>query len=442
MNKKISLGVTIALVAIAVAVTFSITMSVSMGIFNDKVYNVRERENLYNKIAQIDAIVRQNYVGTIDEDQLMDSVSLGYLVGTGDEHAMYYTAKQYSEMLDILEGRTVGIGVDVTQEQGSYLRVTDVYPDSPAESNGIKVDDIIVQIDDTVLSQVTYEEAQSLLNGSAGSTVTVVIRRDAEEQTLQLTRREVEKPTVKYRMIGQNGYIQITEFSDVTVEQFKAALEDVTSQGATGLIFDVRNNSGGTVYSVGQILDVLLPAGEIVSAVDRNGEVVYFKNSDANEVTLPMVVLQNENTASAAELFAQALKDYNKARLVGTVTYGKGTMQELKELDDGSAVSITVAYYKTAKSENFDKVGVKPDFEVTLTADQQAVFQYLSEENDPQFIKAQEVLETLKRNENISTEEPSSQEPSSSQSTSSQESSQSSSEESSETSSSSEEDTE
>lgn len=194
MNKKISLGVTIALVAIAVAVTFSITMSLSMGIFNDKVYNVRERENLYNKIAQIDAIVRQNYVGTIDEDQLMDSVSLGYLVGTGDEHAMYYTAKQYSELLDILEGRVVGIGVDVQQEQGSYLRVTDVYPDSPAESNGIKIDDIIVPIDDTALSQVTYSQAQKLLNGAAGSSVTVTIRRDAESRFCSLPAGKWKNP--------------------------------------------------------------------------------------------------------------------------------------------------------------------------------------------------------------------------------------------------------
>ena len=393
MSKKISLGAAIAFMAITAAVTLTITMIFSMRSFTDRVYSLKEREGMYKKYSEIDRWVRQNYNGTIDEDALMDAVASGYLSGLGDPYARYYTAEEYAKLSQTLDGTVAGLGISTALDASGYMIVTEVYPDSPAEGV-IPVGALIVKIDDLDVTKDNYAQAVTLLTGEAGTKVSLTIRQNDEDTALSpLTRRNVTKPTVYSRMINQTAYIRISEFSDSTTVQFSQAISDAVSNGAKAFIFDVRENGGGTIKSVSAILDQLLPQGDIVSATYGDGTTKVLYTSDANQVELPMIVLGNENSASASELFIQALRDYNKASFVGVNTMGKGSMQETFKLSDGSAIQLTVALYNPPKSGNFDRVGLKPDYEVKLSSSLQDILFELDENTDTQLKKAVELSE-------------------------------------------------
>ena len=393
MSKKISLGAAIAFMAITAAVTLTITMIFSMRSFTDRVYSLKEREGMYKKYSEIDRWVRQNYYGTIDEDALMDAVASGYLAGLGDSYARYYTAEEYAQLSQTLDGTVAGLGISTAQDASGYMIVTEVYPDSPAEGV-IPVGALIVKIDDLDVTKDNYGQAVALLTGEAGTKVELTIRQNDEDTALSpLTRRNVTKPTVYSRMINQTAYIRISEFTDSTTVQFSQAISEAVSNGAKALIFDVRENGGGTIKSVSAILDQLLPQGDIVSATYGDGTTKVLYTSDANQVELPMMILGNENSASASELFIQALRDYGKASFVGVNTMGKGSMQETFKLSDGSAIQLTVALYNPPKSGNFDQVGLKPDYEVKLSSSLQDVLFELDENTDAQLKKALELSE-------------------------------------------------
>jgi len=393
MNKKVSLGTAVTLMAIAAALAVAITMVYSIRTFNDKLYNIKEREATYEKLSQIDKIVRSQYFGEINEKALMDSIAEGYVDGIGDKYALYLTASQYQQQLENLEGQTVGIGISVIPDSSGYMRVVEVYPDSSADMAGIQADDLILSVDGLEITAETFEDALSMLEGEAGTKVTLELRQNNEDQEpIELTRRKIDVPTVYYNVIDNIAYIQILEFGDATPNQFNKAIETISAEGAEGIVFDVRGNPGGTIDSVSDVLDRLLPAGNIVSATYKDGTTEVLAVSDSREVDLPMAVVINQKTASAAELFAQALWDYDKAATVGVTTYGKGLMQTIYKLDDGSALDITAAKYNPPKSENFDGVGVIPDYEVKLTAEQEAMIAELDQESDPQLFKATELV--------------------------------------------------
>ena len=391
MNKRISLGYAISLMILMSTVTFAMTMLYAMHTFNEKVFNIKEREAMYTKLAEIDRLVRENYYGSIDEGVLMDSIADGFVNGIKDKYSIYMDAEAYSKLKLSNEGKMVGIGVNAIKDSSGYIKVVEVFEDSPAKDASITKGDLIVKVDSLSVTEETYEAAISALKGEPGSKVSLGIIRGSEDIKTELTRRKIEIPTVSYRMIDDIGYISIKEFGDNTAEQFAQAIEKITLEGATAIIFDVRNNLGGTINSVVTMLDLLLPQGDIVSATYKDGQTRVLAVSDENEVALPMVVLTNSRTASAAELFAQALKDYNKAKTVGVTTYGKGSMQTVYQLSDGSALDITVALYNPPKSPNFEGVGVKPDFEVKLTDEQENNLLSMDEYSDPQIIKALEV---------------------------------------------------
>lgn len=395
MNKKVSLGTAITLMAIAAALAVAITMVYSIRTFNDKLYNIKEREATYEKLSQIDKIVRSEYYGNIDEKYLMDSIARGYIQGISDRYALYLTAEQYQQQLENVEGKKVGIGIDTVCDTSGYMLVTEVYPESAADIAGISEGDLILQVGELEVTAQTYEEAREALEGEAGTKISVVLRQDNEDQEpIELTRRKVEIPSVYMEVADGIAYIQITEFADATANQFARAIENASREGVEGLIFDVRGNPGGTIDSVSQVLDRLLPEGDIVSATYRNGETKVLATSDEREVNMPMAVVVNEKTASAAELFAQAIWDYEKGQVVGVTTYGKGLMQTIYRLDDGSALDITVAKYNPPKSPNFDGIGVVPDYEVKLTADQAQLLSEgsLDRDSDPQMRKAKELV--------------------------------------------------
>jgi len=405
MSKKIlSLGVALALMLVTAALTFSITMVYSQAEFNRRVYNIKEREAMYSKIAEVDNLIRQNYIGTIDEKQLQDSISEAFVEGVGDRYGQYLTAETYAKYLSSNEGVMIGIGVTVKQADSGYIQVVSVNENSPAQEAGILPDDLITQVDDLPVTKDNYSEAVDKVSGEEGTTVTLIVRRGAEDLApLSVTRKRIDLTTVTYKMIADNvGYIAITGFNSNTVSQFNTALDAVMSQGAEGLVFDVRNNPGGTVSSVAKIVDRLVPEGPIVSATYKDGTTEILATSDATEINLPMVVITNKDTASAAELFTQALKDYNKAVSVGDkTTYGKGTMQSIRKLNDGSALNITVAKYNPPKSANYDGVGVPADFEVSLSAELASKISELDISEDTQLKKALELAQTkIKEHQN------------------------------------------
>lgn len=396
MNKKISLGAAISFMAIIAAITFTLTMIFSLNIFNSKIYNVSDRENMYTKLAEIDKLVRQNYQGTIDEDLLLDAISKGYAQGLGDKYAQYYTAEQLSKETDSNNGQLSGVGVTATVDESGYIRIVGVYDDSPASVAGFKENDLIIKVNGEDVKAIGYQAAMEKIQGEAGTKVKLVIRRDGvDQQETELVRKKIELPSVYSRMIGENGYIQITSFSNNTVNQFSDAVDSLMSKGAKALIFDLRNNGGGTLDSVTKMLDKLLPKGVIATYTGADGETKPLANSDANEVKLPMVTLTNASTASASELFVAALRDYEKTQVVGTTTYGKGVMQTTYSLKDGSGIKFTTAKFNPPKSENFNGVGIKPDYEVTLTVEQEKNLDNLDENTDPQLKKAVEVANSL-----------------------------------------------
>lgn len=406
MNKKISMGAAVTLAIMFSTATFIITMICSVRAFDNKVFNIKERETMYAKLAEVDRIVRQNYLNTVDEAQLGDMLIGGYVKGISDRYGMYLTAEQYTQITQDFDGKMVDIGLTCVQDADGYIKIQEVYPESPAAAAELEKGDLIVKVDELSVTAENYAAAVEALKGDPGTKVSLKVRRGGAEKKYEITRRKVEVPTAVYKIIENVGYLRIKEFNDNTPAQFNRCIDALLEAKVSGIVFDVRNNPGGTINSVSQILDRLLPEGDIVSATYRDGRTEVLAVSDANSIDLPMAVLINDKSASAAELFAQALKDYEKAKTVGVTSFGKGSMQTIYKLSDGSALDITVALYNPPKSANFEGVGVKPDYEVKLTPDQEKNFVDLDVSSDPQLKKAMELMGATIKNQMPSVEPP------------------------------------
>ncbi len=411
MSKRIiSVGVAIALMLVTAALTFSLTMVYSQAKFNDRVYNIKEREQVYTKLSEIDSVVRQNYVGNIDEQKLNDSIAAGYIAGIGDKYSTYFTAEGYADYLKSNEGKMVGIGIGIKKDATGYILVTDVYENSAAKEF-LVAGDLIIEVDGLKVIE-DYAKAVSAVSGEEGTMVKIKYRRNEADAEIEIERKAFDIQSVEYQMLVPSeedegrkiGYIRITEFNSATVNQFKTAITKLEAQEVEGIIFDVRNNPGGSVSSVCEILDILLPEGTIVSATYKDGRNEILATSDSAEMTVPMAVVTNGSTASAAELFTQALKDYNKAQSVGTKTYGKGVMQATTRLNDGSAVNLTVAKYNPPSGINYDGVGIVPDVAEEFPKELEAEMFELSYEDDPQLTKAYELVSTQIRANQIAAE--------------------------------------
>lgn len=395
MNKKIPLGITISLIAISCAITFILASFFSLNVFNSKV-NVNEREEINQKIEEIDKYVRAYYTGEMDEEQIQDAVAAGYINGLKDKYATYYSVKAYQAEKVSDSGSSVGIGVTVQKDESGYIKLMEIRENSPAAEVGLQAGDFIVAVDEQDVLSKGYAESVAAVTGDEGTTVKLTIRREGVDQIYQLVRRKMDVISVTGRMLGKDiGYIKIANFDMKTPEQFIAQFDKLTADGAKRFIFDVRNNGGGLLDSVEGVLNYLLPAGDHATANYKDGSNQVIIQTDGSHVlSVPAVVLVNAKTASSAELFACALRDFTDSKLVGVNTYGKGVMQITKELLDGSAIKITVATYETTKTPCYDGVGLKPNFEVTLTKDEEDNFANLDETTDPQLKKAIEVVKT------------------------------------------------
>ncbi len=385
MNKKVPLGVTIALMIITASVAITISQIFSINYYNMGYSNAQEMKKAYSKLSEIDDIVSDNYINEADTEQLADGMAAGYVAALGDKWSAYLSKDEYKETLQSMKGKGIGIGINVYKDVDSgYIYISYVMENTPAQTSGLMRGDLIVKVDGADVNEMGYSAAIERLQGEESTVAKITVQRGTEQLNFEIVRKEYTAVSVQSKMLGNIGYIKITDFADNTPEQFASAIETLTKQGAKGLIFDLRNNGGGTLTSVEQMLDKILPEGVIVSAEYKNGEKTDLFTSDAECVDLPMAVITNGNTASAAELFSAAVRDMNKGALIGEKTYGKGVMQQTYNLSDGSALRLTIAKFYPPSGVNFDGVGLTPDIAVSLTEEESKYFYKLEPETDSQ----------------------------------------------------------
>mgnify|MGYP004626341249 FL=1 len=394
MSKKVSLGVAATVTLIAMAVTFSMTMTVSMNMFNNTVSSVKNKERMYNKLSEVDRYVRANEYFDINDDTLNDTIASGYMLGISDKYARYYSAKAYSEKVGLANGRLMGIGVAVVKDPSSgYARIIRVYDNTPATNVGLEVGGFITAIGDTSTRSMSDTAAMiSALLGEEGSTVSIkYLTPLREEQSLEITHANYTTPSISTVRLMDNGvgYLRIDSFTSGTAVEFRNVVNSLTNQGATSLIFDLRDNSGENLNAALVATDYCVPSGLIAQSQDKDGNVTDLRMSDENEITLPMVCLVNGSTASGAELFANALRKMAGATIVGSTTAGKGVLlSDPQSLSDGSAVVITVGILLDNEGKNWNGTGLTPDVDASLTNDEQSSYYDFTVDNDPQITKA------------------------------------------------------
>lgn len=324
----------------------------------------------------------------VSNEQQINGAYKGLLDSLGDVYSCYYTPEEYQSIMEQMEGVYYGIGAYVSQdvETGQSV-ISGVIKNTPAEAAGLMDGDIIYKVDGVEMAGLTLEEVVSHIKGEEGTKVTITLIRSGSEIEVEITRAMVSAPTVDSEMLEDGiGYLQITEFDDVTVGQFKENMASLREQGMKGLIVDLRGNPGGSVTSVCAIAEQFLPEGLVFYMEDKNGERTEYPCKGA-DWDLPLVVLVNEYSASASEIFSGAVKDAGIGKLVGKKTYGKGVVQNLIPLEDGSAIKITVANYYTRNGNDINLKGIDPDVEADLDSEA-----YLEDKTDTQLNKAIEVL--------------------------------------------------
>lgn len=394
MSKKVSLGVAATVTLIAMAVTFSMTMTVSMNMFNNTVSSVKNKERMYNKLSEVDRYVRANEYFDINDDTLNDTIASGYMLGISDRYARYYSAKAYSERVGLANGRLMGIGVAVVKDPSSgYARIIRVYDNTPATNVGLEVGGFITAIGDTSTRSMSDAAAMtSALLGEEGSTVNIkYLTPLREEQSFEIIHANYTTPSISTVRLMDNGvgYLRIDSFTSGTAVEFRNAVNSLTNQGATSLIFDLRDNSGENLNAALVATDYCVPSGLIAQSQDKGGNVTDLRMSDENEITLPMVCLVNGSTASGAELFANALRKMAGATIAGSTTAGKGVLlSDPQSLSDGSAVVITVGILLDNEGKNWNGTGLTPDVDASLTNDEQSSYYDFTVDNDPQIAKA------------------------------------------------------
>ena len=391
MKRNLSLGTALSYMFIAMTVTFCLTMILSTRRFERKVASVNEKEAMYDKVADVDRIVRQNYYTQINEDDILRGLSTGYIAGLGDEESTYFSAREMAEYQEWINGRIIGTGMDFlkSRENSGYMLVYNVYTESPADIQGITAGDTITRINGTSCIALSYDTAYDMLTGTSGETVTVSYIHEGEENEATLTFRAFEYNPVSYSKEGDFGYIRVSNFSSRTASDIDYAINNLTSQSVKALVIDIRDNASKDFDSAARAADVLLPEGTTMNAVYQGGETRVLYTSDKRSTGLPVVIITNGNTGYGAEMFAVMLKDVRGAKTVGTRTMGKGTLQRIFRLPDGSGVELTVASLSPVKSAPYNGKGISPDYEKELDGD--APFQTLEKASDAQIQRAFEV---------------------------------------------------
>lgn len=345
------------------------------------------------KLAQIRSLIDEVYIGEVDDESLEQGIFKGYLSGLGDPYSVYYDEEETKELYETTEGEYSGIGVVISQDISTgIITLVQVYEDSPAEEAGLKDNDTLYLVGDMEVTGMDLSEVVTYIKGEKGTSVELTVLRgnDAEEITVTVTRDQIEARTVEYRMLeDQIGYLAVSEFDGVTYDQYAEALDALEQQGMQGLVVDLRNNPGGNLQTVCDMLDLVLPEGIIVYTEDKEGNRETATSDEEHQLEVPMAVLVNGNSASASEIYAGAVQDYEAGVIVGTQTYGKGVVQQIFDLGDGTSLKLTIAEYFTPDGRNINGEGITPDVEIEYEADEE------NPDADNQLEKAVEVLKDL-----------------------------------------------
>lgn len=349
-----------------------------------------QKAKVEKKLNILDTIVDRYYLykEDVDEEDLIEGLYAGYLEALDEPYTNYFTEEETKELLESVTGEFFGVGALLSQDvDAGTITITQVYEGSPAEDAGILAEDILIQVDDHVIAGESLDEIVTWIKGEQGTEVTLHVLRDGKELALTAIRDTVQAMTVDYEMKdGQVGYIYIQEFDDVTEDQFREALTILEEQGMKGLVIDIRSNPGGNLDTVVAMLQMLLPEGDIVSIRDRDGEQEKYTCDGTNAFDKPLAVLVNQYSASASEIFSGAIQDYGIGEIIGMTTYGKGVVQDILDLGDGTSMKLTTAEYFLPSGRSINQKGIIPDVEVE--------FEY-EEENpgyDNQLEKALEVV--------------------------------------------------
>lgn len=391
-NKKFSLSTLLTAVIVAIVLTFQITF-VSMR----ESYRFRENQTALDqseqaaKLDMIKDILADYCIYDVDTQYSSDMALTAFLAMSGDPYAYYYSPEAYAALLQEDNGNNVGIGIIITDNEKG-LQVLSVSLGSPAEEVGILGGDIITAINQTSFADKDYNEKTNLLLGKENETITLTLLRGKETKSVTVTRKAYESPTVIGKLLpdGKTALIRIEQFNNTTFKAFKELTSDLVKQGAQGFVYDLRGNPGGSLDAIVPVLDYLLPEGKLLTLEDKAGNTQSY-DSDKNRFDYPAIILVNDTTASAAELFAACMRDFGAAKLLGETTYGKGVAQSFVPLPDGSAIKFTSYLYYSPVTKNYDGVGLKPDITVK-TPEDLTDFAHTSYETDPQM---QEAVKTL-----------------------------------------------
>lgn len=321
------------------------------------------------KLKYLEGLIDRDYLGEIDQEQLAEGLYAGLVYGLGDVYSRYYTAEEYEQETSSTMGSYVGIGVGMQKNDEGGVVIAECYEGGPGDQAGLKAGDIISAIDGTSITDMEVADVVEMIRGGEREQVVLTVHRQGVENAMEITVEitDVVLPSVFSEMLEDHiGYIRISQFTDVTPGQYQEAFSALEEQGMEKLVIDLRGNPGGLLTSVCSVLNDILPEGLIVYTEDKYGNRSEERSEGKNPLEMPLAVLVNENSASASEIFAGAVQDYGTGTIVGTTTYGKGVVQELLPLNDGSAIKLTISNYFTPKGNSIQEVGIRPDVEVKL----------------------------------------------------------------------------
>ena len=395
MRKKITISTALSFMFIAITVTFCLTMILSARIFEGKVSNVNEKETMYSKISEVDQTVRQYFYTDIDDAAVVDGMSKGYIASLGDSEAKYYTASEVTALQNISKGKLIGIGIEVQKDVSGYYKIVNIDADSPADIAEMAKDDLITHINDVSVMTMNTKQVREMLTGTEGTAIKFNYLRNSEENSTELVFAIYDAPNIKYSLENNVGYIKIASFVEDSASEVEYAIKNLLSQGATSFAVDIRFNSSKEYNYAAEVADIFVKEGTTMYAqyADESKKVLY--TSDEEMVQQPVTVVVNGQTGYAAEMFAVILKDMGGAKLVGTKTMGKCTIQNVYRLSDGSGVEITTARLMPVASAEYHGTGILPDYEKTLSADQELNFYDLTITSDPQIQRAIEVANNM-----------------------------------------------
>ena len=332
-------------------------------------------DEIVDKLAFLQMLVDKYYLESVEDVPFAEGIYKGFVASLKDPYSTYFTKEEYSALMESSSGIYCGIGATVSQNtKTGVITVVKPFTTGPAYKVGILPGDILYKVNNEEVTGLDLSEVVGKMKGEEGTTVKVEVIREGKSDPIKytITRQNIEVPTIEYKMLDDKiGYIAISEFDEITISQFSSAVSKLEKKGMKGLVLDVRNNPGGLLQSVVKILDRLLPPELLVYTEDKYGEREEEKAVDNKKLTIPMAVLINGQSASASEIFAGTLQDYKAATIIGTTSFGKGIVQKVIPLSDGTAIKLTISKYFTPNGRNIHKTGIKPDIEVELNEEMQ-----------------------------------------------------------------------